>query len=88
MNDLYDIEVNAREFKRVKITESENKGNDFTECGTTVYDQDDLHQFVENEAKIVIHSNTDNITKVESNLPKKGEEEVFFRQITQQLESL
>jgi len=71
----------------VKVSEFENKGNDFTETGSTVYDQEDLYEFIENDAKIVIHSDHENIIKVESNLAKKTEEESYFREINQQLEN-
>lgn len=76
----------GQSFKRIKVTEAESIGTTFNESSTTVYDQDDLHDYVEHEAKIRIHSNLDHSYKVESSLPKKSVEEGYFREITDQLE--
>lgn len=75
-----------QDLQRVKVTESATYGTIFNESDTTIYDQDDLYDFVANEAKIVIHSNLDHKYTVESTLPKKTREEAYFREITNQLE--
>ena len=88
LNTLFDNYADKSGFKRVKVTENETNGYDYNSCSTTIYDEDDLKDFIGKNAKVIIHNSGDKRT-FESSLSKiNSDEEEFFKVITNELESL
>lgn len=90
LGEMYSDYENKNGFKRVKVSETETKGNEYYEGDTTIYDQTDLYEFIKTDARVTISPNiTENTRSVRSNLPKTHTEEVaYFQEITEQLEEL
>lgn len=89
LDSMYSNYADKRGAKRIKVTESETKGNDYNESDTTIYEQKDLEEFIKKEAKFTISNNyKKNTRSFKTNLPKKTRDEAFFREISQQLEDL
>lgn len=56
---------------------------------TAIYEEDDLEHFIKKEGKVTISSNlTDGVRSVKSKAKKKSDEEIYFQEITEQLQKL
>lgn len=88
LDAMYDGYADRCGTKRVKVDEAEERST-LNEDESTIYNMEDLENFVVTRAKVKISTNiTDGTRSVKSDLVAKTKEEGYFKEIAQQLEEL